>query len=506
MSGGRGGLVAGVDCSTQATKVVVVDADSGAVVAEGRADHVVRGERGARESDPRQWWDTLRSAIAVTGRGRDIRALAVAGQQHGLVTLGRTGEPVRPAVLWNDTRSAPDAAELVATLGAATWAERTGSVPPASFTVTTWAWLRRTDPDAADATAAIRLPHDYLTEQLTGEAVTDRGDASGTGWWSPATGCYDELVLELEAVDLDPSRLPTVLEPFAPVGTVRAQAAADLGLPPDVVVGPGTGDNMAAALGLGLTPGQPVVSLGTSGTVFMVSPRPTSDESGVVAGFADATGRYLPLACTLNCTLAVDQVAGWLHLGRDDVAPSDGVVLLPYFEGERTPNLPGATAMVTGLRSSTAAGQILMAAYEGAVASLVDALDALAHHTGRLASDAPPVETMPLADTGAPTVGGVGAEVPLVVVGGGAAGRTWRDVVGRLSGRPLLVPEGGELAAVGAAVQAAAVWRGEDPGAVARRWNTSRGALVDPLPRDDDCLGRIRAARTAVGPLLDPGP
>jgi xylulokinase len=467
-------LVAGVDCSTQATKVVVIDAGSGAVVATGRADHVVTGEQGARESDPEGWWTALRDALAQTGRGRDIRALSVAGQQHGLVTLAADGAPLRPALLWNDTRPAPDAAALVTVLGAATWAERTGSVPLAAFTVAKWAWLRRNEPAAAEATAAVRLPHDFLTERLTGNAVTDRGDASGTGWWSTSTGRYAETVLGLDPVCLDESRLPAVLEPFAAAGTVRAPVAADLGLSPAVVVGPGTGDNMAAALGLGLAPGQPALSLGTSGTVFVVSSRRPADPSGVVAGFADAAGRFLPLACTLNCTLAVDQVARWLGLSRDDVEPSDGVVVLPYFEGERTPNLPEATGTIVGLRSSTTPGQILMAAHEGAVASLVEAIDAIADQAGGLDDDA-----------------------PLVVVGGGAAGPAWREVVARLSGRPLLAPDAGELAAVGAAVQAAVVWQGGSPAEVTKRWRTGAGARLDAVPRDDERLAQIRAARAA---------
>jgi xylulokinase len=483
MPGGE--LVAGVDCSTQATKVVVVDAGSGAVVATGRADHVVSGERGARESDPRQWWDALRTAIALTGRGRDIRAISVAGQQHGLVTLGWDHEPVRPAMLWNDTRSSTDAEALVAALGAPTWAERTGSRPLASFTVTKWAWLRRNEPASVSATEAVRLPHDYLTERLTGHGVTDRGDASGTGWWSTTTGGYDDTILGLLAVELDGERLPTVLEPFTVAGTVRVAAAEDLGLGPDVVVGPGTGDNMAAALGLGLTAGQPAISLGTSGTVFMVSPQRTADQSGVVAGFADATGRFLPLACTLNCTLAIDRVARWLHLGRDDVEASGDVVVLPYLDGERTPNLPEASGVITGLRPSTSPGQILLAAYEGAVASLVDALDAIADQAG-----------------------GTDGDAPLVVVGGGAEGRTWRDVVGRLSGRPLLIPAARELTALGAAVQATAVWRDEAPGSVAGRWQTNAGTLVDPVPRDDGRLQQIRSVRDTLAgtPLLGRDP
>jgi xylulokinase len=470
-----GALVAGVDCSTQTTKVVVVDPDEGRILAMGAARHTVSGAGGTRETDPREWWAALRAALAQTGLGTEIAALSVAGQQHSLVVLGADGEPVRPALLWNDTRSAPEAAELVEALGEAHWAETTGSRPTASFTVTKWAWLRHHEPAIAAATAAVRLPHDYLTERLTGSGVTDRGDASGTGWWSSSSGGYAEDLLALPALDLDPRHLPEVLNATEGAGTIRATAAGELGLDRRAVVGPGTGDNMAAALGLGLTVGQPAVSLGTSGTVFAVSEQPTADPSGVVAGFADASGRFLPLACTLNCTLAVDRVAGWFGLERDEVLPSGDVVIAPYFDGERTPDLPAATATLSGLRHSTDPRQILMATYEGAAASLLDALGAVEAHAG-----------------------GTEPEAPLVLIGGGARGRTWREVVGRLSGRRLLVPDAEELVALGAAAQATAIWRDEEPTSVARRWHTTAGMVVEPVPPDEERIAKIRAVRDAV--------
>lgn len=473
MPGGR--LVAGVDCSTQATKVLIVDPDSGAVLARGHEAHVVSGLDGARESDPRGWWAALRDALAATGRAAEVGAISVAGQQHGLVVLDGRGAPLRDAILWNDTRSAVDAERLTERLGARTWVESTGLRPITSFTVAKWAWLRRNEPANAAATAAIRLPHDYLTERLTGRGATDRGDASGTGWWSPATGRYVEAVLALPEVAISPDLLPAVLGPAECAGEASATASAELGLPAGTVVGPGTGDNMAAALGLGLAAGQPVMSLGTSGTIFAVSERPVADPSGIVAGFADATGRFLPLACTLNCTLAVDRVAAWLGLERDDVARADSVVFLPYLDGERTPDLPEASGTLTGLRHTTTPQQILMAAYEGAVASLLDALDAIGDAAGGL-------------DPGA----------PIILVGGGARGLTWRDVARRLSGRPVLIPDADELVAIGAAVQATAVWRDESPATVARRWRTDAGTLHEPLPADDGRLREIRAVRDAV--------
>ncbi len=467
-------LVAGVDSSTQATKVVVVDSDSGRLVAQGQARHTVTGTGGARETDPREWWSALRAALAETGRVAEIGAISIAGQQHGLVVLDRRGEPIRPASLWNDTRPAEDAERLTERLGADTWARLTGLRPVASFTVCKWAWLRRTEPELARSVAAIRLPHDYLTERLTGLGTTDRGDASGTGWWSPTSGDYLDAILTLPGVELAAGLLPEVLGPTDVAGSVTAAASAELGLAVGTGVGPGTGDNAGAALGLGLAVGQAAMSLGTSGTIFAVSGRPTADPSGIVAGFADATGRFLPLAATLNCTVAVDRVAGWLGLDRDDVAPAGSVVMLPYLDGERTPNLPLASGTITGLRHTSTPQQILMAAYEGAVASLLVAFDAIGE-----------------------AVGGLDPAAPLMLIGGGARGQTWRSVVGRLTGRPILIPEVAESVAMGAAVQAAAVLRGEGLADVTRRWAAASGAggiLLDAVPRDEERLSLVRAA------------
>ena len=466
-----GSLVAGVDSSTQATKVVIVDPDDGRIVAQGQAAHVVTGANGARETDPREWWSALRDALAATGRAGEVGAIAIGGQQHGLVVLDAAGAPLRAATLWNDTRPAQDADRLTGLLGPNQWATLTGLRPVASFTVCKWAWLRRTEPELARSVTAVRLPHDFLTERLTAPGTTDRGDASGTGWWSPVTGQYLTEILELPGVELPPERLPAIVGPNEVAGTVTAGAAAELGLQPGTVVGPGTGDNMAAALGLGLSVGQAAMSLGTSGTIFAVAERPAADASGIVAGFADATGRFLPLAATLNCTQAVDRVAAWLGLDRDDVQPADSVVVLPYFDGERTPNLPLASGTIRGLRHATTPQQILMAAYEGAVASLLVAFDAI--------GDA---------------VGGLDPTAPLMLVGGGARGQTWREVVARLTGRAIQVPAAAELVAVGAAVQATAVLRGETAAEIAARWGSATGRRVDPVPVDRERLRLVRAA------------
>ncbi|MFJ2964181.1 xylulokinase [Streptomyces collinus] len=475
MSAAEGPLVVGVDSSTQSTKALVVDASTGRVVASGQAPHTVSSGAG-RETDPRQWWDALCEALRQCGdAAHEAAAVSVGGQQHGLVALDGRGEPVRPALLWNDVRSAPQARRLTEELGGAKfWADRTGSVPAASFTVTKWAWLAEHEPEAVRATKAVRLPHDYLTERLTGQGTTDRGDVSGTGWWASGTEAYDEEILA--HVGLDPALLPRTVRPGEVAGTVRD--GHDLPFSRGTLVAPGTGDNAAAALGLGVRPGVPVMSLGTSGTVYAVSRHRPADPTGTVAGFADARGDWLPLACTLNCTLAVDRVAALLGLDREAVEPGTAVTLLPYLDGERTPNLPNASGLLHGLRHDTTAGQVLQAAYDGAVHSLLGALDLV------LDDDADRSE-------------------PLVLIGGGARGTAWQQTVRRLSGRPVQVPEARELVALGAAAQAAGLLTGEDPAAVARRWDTAAGPVLDAVERDEETLARIAGVLSDAAPLLE---
>ncbi|MBM9504583.1 xylulokinase [Actinacidiphila acididurans] len=468
--GSQGPVVLGVDSSTQSTKVLAVDAGTGAVLAKGQAPHTVSTGAG-RETDPEVWWGALQDALGQLGEYAErAEAISVGGQQHGLVVLDEHGAPLRPALLWNDVRSAPQAEALVERYGAQWWAERFGSVPGASFTAAKWAWLAEHEPEAARAAHAVRLPHDFLTERLTGVAVTDRGDASGTGWWASSTEAYDEELLA--AVGLDPAKLPAVLGAGEKAGAVRDGLAVRAG----ALVGAGTGDNAAAALGLGLAPGQAAMSLGTSGTVYAVSRQRPTDATGIVAGFASADGQWLPLACTLNCTLAVDKVAALLGRDREQVEPGGSVAFLPFLDGERTPNLPYASGLLTGLRHETTGGQVLQAAYDGAVYALLAALDQV------LAVDGP----------------AAGGGEPLLLIGGGARGTAWRETVRRLYGRAVRIPRADELVALGAAVQAAALLSGDAPADIARGWNTTDGPTYDALPRDEETLARIGAAMPLV--------
>ncbi|WP_229379080.1 xylulokinase [Streptomyces sp. VRA16 Mangrove soil] len=479
-------VVIGVDSSTQSTKAAFVDAASGALLGVGRARHTVTGQDGARETDPEVWWRALAEAVADGLRAAGVPAssvggIAVAGQQHGLVVLDADGRPLRDAMLWNDTRSAPQARALTEALGEAEWLARAGSLPVASMTATKWRWLLENEPHTAARAAAVRLPHDFLTERLCGAGVTDPGDASGTLWYSTADGAYDPVVLELTGMDKE--LLPQVTPGGGTrAGSLTAAAAEALGLPAGIPVAAGTGDNMAAAVGLGLGGSglldHPVISLGTSGTVFAATRTRPADPA--LAGFAAADGTYLPLGCTLNCTLAVDKVAALLGLGREDAEPGTGLAFLPYMDGERTPDLPHATALLSGLRHSTTPGQILGAAYEGAVFTLLRALDGL------------------LTSCGADPAG----QQPLRVIGGGAQGHTWVETVRRLSGRPLVLPEATELVALGAAALAQAAVTDEDPVAVATAWDTGSGRELPPLERDLTTWQRIDSALTGATDTL----
>ena len=456
--------VAGVDSSTQSCKVVVLDADTGAVLREGRAAHP-----DGTEVDPAAWGVALDEAVRAAGGLDDVDAVAVGGQQHGMVCLDEAGRVVRPALLWNDTRSAGAATDLIEELGGPeAWADAVGSVPVASLTVTKLRWLRDHEPEAAARTAAVCLPHDWLTWRLSGstsldDLVTDRSDASGTGYWSPSTGGYRTDLLE-RALGHVPA-LPRVLGPSQPGGR----------LPSGAVLGPGLGDNAASMLGLAAGDRDAVVSVGTSGVACAVSPVPAGDPTGAVAGFADGTGRFLPLACTLNAAQVLDSTAALLgvdHAGLSDLAlaapeGAGGAVLVPYFVGERTPNLPRATASLHGLDPvSWTRGHLARATVEGLLCALADCLDALVAE---------------------------GAQVDRVLLtGGGAASPAVRDVAPRVLGRPVVVPDPGEYVARGAAVQAAWVLSGTFPD-----WPAPAGT-AHTAPPTPGLRERYRAARGLV--------
>ena len=443
-------LVVGVDSSTQSTKVLLCRADDGTVVAEAAAPHP-----DGTECDPRYWWD----ALSVAGRGLlgQAEAVGVAAQQHGMVTVDEAGEVIRPAMLWNDVKSAPQARELVTEFGGpAEWAARTGSVPTMSFTVTKLRWLAEREPEHAQRVDRVMLPHDWLTWRLSGsggEPTTDRGDASGTGYFSPADGSwlpeYAERALG-HAVSL-----PRVAAPAEVVGRTSWGAALSAG----------TGDNMGAALGLGLAEDDVVVSIGTSGTAYAVTAKPSADPTGAVAGFADATGRFLPLVATVNAARVLTVTArllGTTAAGLSDLAlaaapGAGGLTLLPYLDGERTPNRPSANGVLRGLTSANATQENLArAAVEAVLCSLADAIDNV-----RAACGITPQR--------------------VVLIGGAAKSAAIRAIAPGVFGVPVTVPEPAEYVALGAARQAAWALSGA---AAPPRWPARPATTYEgtPLP------------------------
>ena len=439
-------LVAGIDSSTQSCKVVVRDADDGRLVREGRAPHP-----DGTEVAPEHWWQALQEAAADAGGLDDVAAVAVGAQQHGLVALDGDGTPVRDALLWNDTRSAGAARDLIAELGDGDestgrqrWADATGVVPVASFTVAKLRWLADNEPANAKRTEAVALPHDWLTARLRagdGAAVladltTDAGDASGTGYYDAGSGQYRDELLRM-ALESGPA-LPRVAGPGEGVGHAT-------GLADGAVLGAGTGDNAAAAFGLDIGSGDVVVSIGTSGVVSALADSVTPDPTGTVAGFADASGRRLPLVCTLNGSRVLSTTAQLLGVELADLsdlalsAPSgaEGIVMVPYLEGERTPDRPGASGAVHGLRVHNARpANIARAAVEGLLCGLADGIEALREQ-------GLPVERV-------------------LLIGGAAKSRAVQDMAPRVLGCDVVVPAPDEYVANGAARQAAWALSGDD--------------------------------------------
>lgn len=438
-------LVAGIDSSTQSCKVVIVDTVTGEIVRQGTAKH-----SSGTEIDPQIWWDALLDAIDKADGLQDVQALSIAGQQHGMVCLDDEGEVIRPAILWNDTRSASCAVDLINELGNGDeqsgqllWAQAVGSVPVASITVTKVRWLADNEPDNLKRTKAICLPHDWLTWKLMGATdlstlVTDRSDASGTGYVDCHSGQYrtDLFEMALNGVHPHPEQiiLPRIAQPWECVGQTNIEQAQGIKL------GPGCGDNAGAALGLNLDEEQANISIGTSGVVAAVSNHPICDPRGLVTGFMDATGRWLPLAATLNASRIIDAMKEILGVDYDEfdrlalqAQPGcEGMTLLPYFEGERTPNLPDATAELTGMTLANCRPEnVARAAVEGLSDLLKGAMQALQ-------------------EAGCPISRGK-------MLGGGAASKAVQEILPSIFGIDIDVPENKEYVALGAAYQAAKV-------------------------------------------------
>ena len=384
-------LVAGVDTSTQSCKVRVTDAETGEMVRFGQAKHP-----NGTSVDPKYWWDAFLEASQQAGGLDDVEALAVGGQQHGMVILDQQGSVIRDAMLWNDVSSAPQAAALIEKMGEAPaeegepedviargkqrWVKAVGSSPVASFTLTKVAWVAENEPENAKKIAAICLPHDWLSWRIAGygpvvegedahleELFTDRSDASGTIYYDAASNEYrrDLIAMVLEPAEgaeaarkhADAIMLPTVLGPRDVAAVKVSPKIAGKNVEGGCIIAPGGGDNAMASLGLGMSVGDISVSLGTSGVAAAISENPTYDLTGAVSGFADCTGHYLPLACTINGSRILDAGRAALGVDYEELAQlafasepgAGGITLVPYFDGERTPNRPDATATLSGM-------------------------------------------------------------------------------------------------------------------------------------------------------------
>ena len=461
-------LIAGVDSSTQSVKIVIRAADTGELVREGRAPHP-----DGTEVDPIHWKNALDSAIAQAGGLDDVAAISVGGQQHGMVALDESGEVIRPALLWNDTRSAAQAESLNSEMGGnQAIADAVGSVLVASFTASKVRWMAENEKKNADRVHSIALPHDWLSWQLQGgkdfsKLFTDRSDASGTGYFDPKSSTYRRDILAKALLSDREVYLPTIIAPSTFGGTTIT------GIP----IAPGAGDNAGAALGVQAEPGDVVISLGTSGTAFAVSTTSTHDSSGAVAGFADASGRFLPLVCTLNAARIFDAATTILGKTYDEVGAlalssvpgAHGLTLLPYFEGERTPNRPSATGVFSGMNiANSNPADIARAMIEGMLSGLADAVAALED---------------------------LGVDIKRVlIIGGAAKNPAVGQVASALFGRPVLIPPAGEYVADGAAKQAAWALLG---GATAPVWNLGKATHIEAAATPE-VLEKYRTLRDAT--------
>lgn len=479
-------VVAGVDSSTQSCTVELRTAESGALLGTGRASHPPTYPPVSEQSTA-DWWLAFREALAAACRAAGvspsrIRALSIGAQCHGLVALGAGDTELRPVKLWNDTTSAEDTRRLVGERSQSSWVEQVLVPMNPALTITKLAWLARTEPATLARVQRIMLPHDWLTFRLTGNHVTDRSDASGTGYFFAPEGRYrTELLSQHVSDDIAwDALLPRVLGPQQPAGQVSAAVAEETGLSPACVVGPGGGDQHLAAVGMGLREGETAFSLGTSGVVFTTSPTPVIDPDARIDSVCDATGGYLPLLCTLNCTKVTDMFARLLGVELAELdamalaaTPSE-LVMVPYLDGERSPMRPDAAGLIAGLRSGTTREDVALAAYQGVVCGLVRAHAVLQEQFAH------------------PISGRV------VVVGGGARSLAYRQLIADHMGTEVITVEAAEATARGAAVQAAAVLAGQTTAAVRDAWTPRTLQTVSPRPGragvPDDYLRLVAAS------------
>lgn len=440
------GLIAGIDCGTQGTKVILIDAQSKEIIGEKSAPHqLVSGANGKREQQPQWWIDAMLSAfkelIATTGvNPQDIDAIGVSGQQHGLVALDKNGVVIRDCKLWCDTETAAENAEFLELLGGEKGSiEKLGLRVETGYTASKLLWMAKNEPQNFKEIKHVLLPHDYINYWLTGEYCAEFGDASGTGLFDVRNRCWS-----IEACNLiDPSgnlytALPKLVDPKKPIGCLSERAIKALNLRQDVVVAPGGGDNMMGAIGTGnVTDGIVTMSLGTSGTIYTSLSKSYELNQPSIANFCSSSNGWLPLICTMNVTSATTQVQKFLDLDLTefnqqlDAAPigANGLIFLPFFNGERVPALPNSTASIYGLDATNLTGENLVrAVVEGASFGLRYGVDALRS-------------------------AGI-AITQIRLIGGGAKSTLWRQIIADIMQAEVVCLKNSEAGALGAALQA----------------------------------------------------
>ena len=437
----------GIDCGTQGTKAIVLDAVNGKVLGEGSgAHHMISGAHGRREQDVQEWLNAFESATAAALQaagvsGEQILGIGVSGQQHGLVMIDDLGHVLRPAKLWCDTESAPENERLLAYLGGEAGSlERLGIAIAPGYTVSKLLWTKEQFPELFARIDKILLPHDFLNYWLTGRCCSEYGDASGTGYFNVRSREWDLDILN----HIDPTgrlvkALPTLLEANQPVGTILPAIAERLGLNPQAIVSSGGGDNMMGAIGTGnIAPGLITMSLGSSGTVYAYADEARVSDQASVAAFCSSSGGWLPLICTMNLTNATGAIRELfaLDIGAFNQAVSaapigaQGVLMLPFLNGERVPALPHATGSILGLDSTNLSqANLCRAVVEGTTFGLRYGLDLLRDSGIRSAN--------------------------IRLIGGGAKSAVWRQIVADIMDTPVICTTGSEAAALGAAIQAA---------------------------------------------------
>jgi xylulokinase len=469
-------LFLGIDSGTQGTKAIVFSTTLNKVISEGYASHdLIENDVGKKEQEP-SWWieasiKAITKALEGVGSSKDVKAIGVSGQQHGMTPLDAEGHIIRPAKLWCDTETVSQCEEITQKVGGP---ERVidiigNSIAP-GFTASKILWMKQNEPENYQRLATVLLPHDYINYWLTGEKKTEYGDASGTAYFDVQNRSWAHSILQ--AID-DSGKLndclPELIESQAPIGTITPEIAKQFQLSPDVIVSSGGGDNMMGAIGTGnVVPGVVTTSLGTSGTIYSCADQPIIDPKGELAAFCSSSGLWLPLVCTMNVTVSTELTRALLGLGIEDLnqkvaaapAGSEGLTLLPYFNGERTPALPNAKAVLYGITGQNYTSENLCrAAMEGATLGLRYGLDVLCQQ------------------------GIMPQEIRLV--GGGAKSPLWRQMVADTFDCTVVCPESSEAAAMGAALQAMWCYLNEKEAATSFEKITQQYIFLDESTRTD---------------------